>query len=127
MNAPIRVGLVGFGFVSKTFHVPLLKATAGYEITAVSSSRAADVAAVLPNAEVVSDPKALATHSDLDLVVIASPNETHAPLAELAMRAGRNVVVDKPFTVTVSEARHLAALAKDAGVLLSVFQNRRWD
>jgi predicted dehydrogenase len=119
--------VIGFGFVSKTFHVPLLKATDGYRITAVSSSRPGDVSGILPDVEVVSDPKALATHPDIDLVVIASPNETHAPLAELAMRAGRNVVVDKPFTITVEEARHLAAVAREKDVLLSVFQNRRWD
>ena len=126
-SSPIRVGLIGFGFVSKTFHVPLLQATDGYKITAVSSSRPADVSAMLAGVEVVSDPKALATHPDIDLVVIASPNETHAPLAEAAMRAGRNVVVDKPFTITVEEARHLATVAREKGVLLSVFQNRRWD
>ena len=127
IKSPIRVGVIGFGFVSKTFHVPLLQATDGYHITAVSSSRPADVSAMLAGVEVVSDAKALATHPDLDLVVIASPNETHAPLAELAMGAGHNVVVDKPFTITVEEARHLAAVARDKDVLLSVFQNRRWD
>jgi len=121
------VGVIGFGFVSKTFHVPLLKATDGYRITAVSSSRPGDVSGVLPDVEVVSDPKALATHPDIDLVVIASPNETHAPLAELAMRAGRNVVVDKPFTITLEQARHLASVAREQSVVLSVFQNRRWD
>jgi predicted dehydrogenase len=119
--------VIGFGFVAKTFHVPLLEATDGYKITAVSSSHPADVKAILPDADVVSDPQALATHPDVDLVVIASPNETHTPLAEAAMRAGRNVVVDKPFTITVEEARHLAAVAKEKNVLLSVFQNRRWD
>jgi predicted dehydrogenase len=119
--------VIGFGFVSKTFHVPLLQGTDGYEITAISSSRPEDVAVMLPDVEVVSDPKTLATRSDLDLVVIASPNETHAPLAELAMRAGRNVVVDKPFTITVVEARDLGAIARESDVLLSVFQNRRWD
>jgi predicted dehydrogenase len=126
-DSAIRVGLIGFGFVSKTFHVPLIKATGGYKITAVSSSKPANVRAVVPDVEVVSDPQALATHPDIDLVVIASPNDTHAPLAEAAMRAGRNVVVDKPFTITVEEARHLAAVAKEKNVLLSVFQNRRWD
>ena len=126
-SSPIRVGVIGFGFVSKTFHVPLLEATPGYKITAVSSSRPADITAVLPDVDVVSDPKLLATHPDVDLIVVASPNETHAPLAELAMRAGRNVVVDKPFTITSEEARHLGAVAKENDVLLSVFQNRRWD
>ena len=123
----IRVGLIGFGFVSKTFHIPLLLGTDGYEITAVSSSRPADVLSVLPEVDVMSDPTTLITDRNVDLVVIATPNETHAPLAEAAMRAGRNVVVDKPFTVTVEEARHLARVAKECGVVLSVFQNRRWD
>ena len=126
-RAPIRVGVIGFGFVSKTFHVPLLKGTDGYKITTVSSSHPADVKGVIPHVDVVSDPTALATHPDIDLVVIASPNETHAPLAEAAMRAGHNVVVDKPFTITVEQARHLGAVAKEKNVLLSVFQNRRWD
>jgi predicted dehydrogenase len=126
-DSAIRVGVIGFGFVAKTFHVPLLKATDGYRIAAVSSSHPADVRAVLPDVDVVSDPQELATHPDLDLVVIASPNQTHAPLAEAAMRAGRNVVVDKPFTITVEEARHLAAVAREKKVLLSVFHNRRWD
>ena len=126
-KSPIRVGLIGFGFVSKTFHVPLIEATDGYKIAAVSSSHPADVLAVLPDVDVVSDPKALATHPNVDLVVIASPNETHAPLAEAALRAGRNVVVDKPFTITVEEARHLAAVANENDLVLSVFQNRRWD
>ena len=126
-DSAIRVGLIGFGFVSKTFHVPLLNATDGYKITTASSSHPADVLAVLPDVDVLSDPKLLATHPDIDLVVIASPNETHAPLAELAMRAGRNVVVDKPFTITVEEARHLAAVAAEKNILLSVFHNRRWD
>jgi predicted dehydrogenase len=126
-DSAIRVGLIGFGFVSKTFHVPLLNATDGYKITAVSSSRPGDVSGVLPDVEVVSDPKVLAAHPDVDLVVIASPNETHAPLAELAMLAGGNVVVDKPFTISVEEARHLTVVANEQNVLLSVFQNRRWD
>lgn len=124
---PIRVGLIGFGFVSKTFHVPLIKATGGYRITVVSSSRPGEVSAMLADAEIVSRPEMLAAHPDVDLVVIATPNETHAPLAEMAMRAGRNVVVDKPFTISVEEARHLTAVAAETGVVLSVFQNRRWD
>src|SRR5687767_16003554 len=82
---------------------------------------------MLPEAEVVSGPEILTARSDVDLVVIATPNETHAPIAEMAMRAGRNVVVDKPFTITVKEARHLSAVATETGVVLSVFQNRRWD
>jgi predicted dehydrogenase len=124
---PVRVGLIGFGFVTKTFHIPLLRETPGYQITAISSSHPRDVLAVLPEVEVVSSAENLATHRDLDLVVVASPNDSHARLAELAMRSGHNVVVEKPFTISVKEARYLAAVAEENHVLLSVFHNRRWD
>lgn len=123
----IRVGLIGFGFVSKTFHVPLLLGTDGYRITAVASSHAGDVKALLPEVDVIAEPRAMATHPDVDLVVIASPNDTHAPLAKSVLRAGRHVVVEKPFTVTVAEARHLTQVARECGTILSVFHNRRWD
>lgn len=123
----IRVGLIGFGFVSQTFHVPLLRGTDGFRIAAVASSRPDDVKALLPEVDVVREPRAMATHPDVDLVVIATPNETHAPLAEAVLRAGRHAVVEKPFTVTVAEARHLTGVARECGTMLSVFHNRRWD
>jgi predicted dehydrogenase len=85
------------------------------------------VLAVLPDVEVVADATQLVSHRNVDLVVIATPNETHAPLAEAAIRAGKNVVVDKPFTITLEQARRLASIAREKNVLLSVFQNRRWD
>ncbi|HUF34801.1 MAG TPA: oxidoreductase [Gemmatimonadales bacterium] len=123
----IQVGVIGFGYATRTFHAPLLQATPGFHLTAVASTRAAEVQAALPGVEVVPDPGALARHPGIDLIVVATPNETHAPLAEAALRAGRHVVVDKPFTVTTAEARHLAGVARWSGALLSVFHNRRWD
>jgi predicted dehydrogenase len=123
----VRVGLIGFGYASKTFHAPLLSATGDFRIEVISSRHPAEVAAAVPGAAVWADPLAVATHGEVDLIVIASPNDTHAPLAEAALRAGKQVVVDKPFTLTLPEARHLATLAAETGGLLSVFQNRRWD
>jgi predicted dehydrogenase len=66
-------------------------------------------------------------HPDVDLVVIASPNDSHFPLAAAALRAGKDVVIDKPFTVTLAEARSLAEIAAEHNRLLSVFHNRRWE
>jgi predicted dehydrogenase len=63
------------------------------------------------------------THPDIDLVVIATPNESHFPLAAAALRAGKDVVVDKPFTVTFAEARSLAEIAAEHNRILSFFQN----
>ena len=125
--ADIRVGIIGFGYATRTFHLPLLQATPGFGISVIASTRAPEVRAALPGVEVVADHAALVRHPAVDLIVIATPNETHAPLAEAAVRAGRHVVVDKPFTVTAAQARHLAVIARQSGVVLSVFHNRRWD
>ena len=127
MSDKIRVGLVGYGFASKTFHAPLIAGTSGMELAAVSSSDASKVLADWPSTQVVSDPQTLFDDPTLQLVVIPTPNDTHFPLAKAALNAGKHVVVDKPFTVTLSQARELAALAKTKGLLLSVFHNRRWD
>src|SRR5688500_8996187 len=122
-----RVALIGFGFAGRVFHAPLIAATPGLALAVIGSRQGKGAAAEYPDAEVVPDPLAAAAHRDVDLVVIATPNDTHAPLAEAALRAGKHVVVDKPFTITLAEARTLAAMAAETGRLLSVFQNRRWD
>ena len=123
----IRVGLIGFGYAARTFHVPLLRAVPGFRVSAVASTRAAEARAALPGVAVVAEYGALAADPDLDLVVVATPNVTHAPLAEATLRAGRHVVVDKPLSVTAEEARDLASVARQQDRLLSVFHNRRWD
>ena len=126
-NKPIRVGLVGYGFAGKTFHAPLIAAVPDLALTAVASSRPEAVQADFPAAAVFTAPDALVTADEIDLVVIASPNDSHAPLARAALQAGKHVVVDKPFTLTLADARELAALATSENRLLSVFHNRRYD
>ncbi|WP_215751354.1 MULTISPECIES: oxidoreductase [unclassified Gluconobacter] len=123
----IRVGLIGYGFSGKTFHKSLLIAEPRMQITRVASSDSAKVRADLPDVAVDADPIALIAREDIDLVVIATPNEHHAPLARQALLSGKNIVVDKPFTLTLAQARELRALAAQQGRLLSVFHNRRWD
>ncbi len=125
--ADTRVSLIGFGFAGRVFHAPLIAATSGLALAVIGSRQGKAATAEYPGAEVVPDPLGAVARDDVDLVVIATPNDTHASLAEAALRAGKHVVVDKPFTVTLAEARTLAARAADAGRLLSVFQNRRWD
>ncbi|MBA2816999.1 oxidoreductase [Candidatus Pantoea persica] len=127
MSDKLRVGLMGYGFASKTFHAPLIAGTPDVELAAVSSSDEAKVHADWPQVKVVADPQALLDDPSLQLIVIPTPNDTHFLLAKAALNAGKHVVVDKPFTVTLSQARELEALAKAKGLLLSVFHNRRWD
>lgn len=127
MAETLRVGLVGYGYASKTFHAPLIAGTPGLELAAVVSSDAGKVHADWPALPVVSEPQALFNDPSLDLIVIPTPNDTHYPLAQQALAAGKHVVVDKPFTVTLSQARALQQQAQQRGLLLSVFHNRRWD
>lgn len=123
----IKIALIGYGFVGKTFHAPLIQSIEGLTLAVVSSRDEEKVKRDLPNVRVVATPEEAIQHPDVDLVVIASPNATHAPLAALALNAGKHVVVDKPFTLDMQEARELIALADEKQRLLSVFHNRRWD
>jgi predicted dehydrogenase len=122
----IRVGLIGYGYAGKTFHAPLIQSVSGLQLAVVGSSRPDRVLADLRGATVCSAEDA-ATHPDVDLIVIATPNDSHFPLASAALLAGKHVVVDKPFTVTLAEARALVLLAEGRERLLSVFHNRRWE
>ena len=126
-NNTINIALIGYGFVGKTFHAPLIRSVPGLNLAFVASRDEEKVKRDLPDVTVIASPEAAVQHPDVDLVVIASPNATHAPLARLALNAGKHVVVDKPFTVTLSQARELESLAKHCGRILSVFHNRRWD
>lgn len=125
--SPIRIGLIGYGYAGKTFHVPLIRSTPGLELAAVASSDATRVHADLPGMWVIDSPSALIQDERIDVVVIATPNHTHAPLASEALRAGKHVVLDKPMALDLAEARELIALADASPGLLSVFHNRRWD
>src|ERR1700720_1809547 len=122
----IRVGLIGYGYAGKTFHAPLIRATPGLTLSLVGSSRPEAVLRELGEVTVCSATEA-AIHPDVDLVVVASPNDSHYPLASAALRAGKDVVVDKPFTVTLAEARSLLQIAEEQGRMISVFHNRRWE
>jgi len=121
----IRVGLIGYGFAGKSFHAPLIQAVPGLELKVVGTSRREAVEADCPGVSVCAAEQVV-THPEVDLVVVATPNDSHFPLAAAAMRAGKDVVVDKPFTVTLEEARGLVGIAKETGRLLSVFHNRRF-
>jgi predicted dehydrogenase len=123
----IRVGVVGFGYASATIHAPLIGSTPGLLLAGVSSSRPEAVAAAGLDAPVSPTPQALFERPDIDLVVIATPNDTHHPLAAQALACGKHVVVDKPFTLSLAQAEDLVRRAVAANRLLTVFHNRRWD
>ncbi|MEO7581283.1 MAG: oxidoreductase [Massilia sp.] len=121
------MGLIGYGFAGATFHAPLIRAVDGLALTRIASSNAAKVRQDFPHAAIDNSAQALINAADVDLVVIATPNASHHALARQALLAGKHVVLEKPFTVTVAEAQELVDLAQQTNRLLSVFHNRRWD
>ncbi|MGA5419543.1 Gfo/Idh/MocA family oxidoreductase [Streptomyces lavendulocolor] len=131
MTGPLRVGLVGYGLAGSVFHAPLIAATEGLVLDTVVTSapeRRQQARTAYPGVRFAASADELwARAGELDLIVVASPNKTHVPLATAALEAGLPVVVDKPVAGTAAEARGLADLAEQRGLLLSVFQNRRWD
>ncbi len=121
----LNVGLIGYGHAGSVFHGPLILSEPRMRLTCVATSRTLSSEYAGIRTEV--DPNALIAADDVDLVVIATPNSSHLSLARAALEAGKHVVVDKPFTIDLAEAKTIASLADEKGRLLSVFQNRRWD
>ncbi|WP_228275031.1 oxidoreductase [Stakelama tenebrarum] len=122
----VYTGLIGFGLAGSAFHAPMIAAAEGLHLSAVATSRADAVKAAWPDAAVTT-PEALIADPAIDLVVIATPNDSHASLARAALEAGKHVVVDKPFVLDIRDGEQIIALAAEKGCLLSVYQNRRYD
>ncbi|HEX4545624.1 MAG TPA: oxidoreductase [Candidatus Acidoferrum sp.] len=123
----IEVGLIGFGLAGRAFHAPVIRAVPGLHLAAIVQRGGNDAAEKYPDARIVRSLDELLAIEEIRLVVIATPNDTHYLFARQCLAAGRDVVVDKPFTTTLEEAKLLVQFAKDAGRLLTVYQNRRYD
>jgi len=123
----INVGLIGYGLAGSAFHAPLIGSVPQFRLSKVVTSRRDQVAKDLPGVAAVPNIKEVLDDPFIDLLLIASPSAHHFEHATAALLAGKHVVVDKPFATTAREADDLIALAESQGLILSVFQNRRWD
>jgi scyllo-inositol 2-dehydrogenase (NADP+) len=123
----IRTGVIGYGLAGASFHAPLVAAVERLKLAAIVTSRAEQVARDHPGVAVVASAEALIADPAIDLVVIATPNDLHAPLAHAVLEAGKHVVIDKPFALNPGAAADLINVAKARGRVLSAFHNRRWD
>ena len=121
------MALLGYGSAAKIFHAPLIAGVPGLQLASVCSTRAGAVFADWPAVRVVATPQEVLADASIDVVVIATPNDSHYPLALAALQAGKHVVVDKPCTVTLADAEHLLEVAAQQGRVMTVFQNRRLD
>jgi predicted dehydrogenase len=127
----LRVALIGYGLAGAAFHAPFIAVTPGMRLTSVVTSnqeRAERARREHPGIRVLADAEPLwASPQEHDLVVVASPNRTHVPLATAALEAGLHAVVDKPLAPRSNDGRRLMALSEERGRVLTVFHNRRWD
>jgi scyllo-inositol 2-dehydrogenase (NADP+) len=123
----ISVGLIGFGLAGRAFHAPVIHAVSGLRLAAIVQRSGNQAAELYPDVRIVRSVEELLAISDIQLIVIATPNDTHYSIARQCLDAGRDVVIDKPLTPTLEEARDLVRFAQERGRLLTVYQNRRYD
>lgn len=126
-QSPLRCALIGFGNAGRNFHAPVIAGVPGITLAGIVSSQAGAVQAVWPGLPVLAAPAQAFADPSIELVIIASPNDSHHALARAALLAGKHVLVDKPCTVTLAETEDLLALAQAHGRVLTVYQSRRFD
>lgn len=123
----IRVGIIGFGMAGRVFHAPLISSVEGLEFTAVVERHTSEAAAHYPGITTYRSAEAMLVDPSLGLIVVATPSGTHFAVARQVIAAGKHLVVDKPMAVRSAEIAELAHLARESGVKLFPFHNRRWD
>jgi len=123
----VRVGLIGFGLAGQAFHAPVIRGVEGMELVCILERRTNNAKARYPGVRVARTLDEMLSDESIGLCVVATPNDSHYSYTKACLEAGRDVVVDKPFTPTLAEAEQLVSLAAERGRLLSVYQDRRWD
>ncbi|GAB0155364.1 Gfo/Idh/MocA family oxidoreductase [Chryseobacterium sp. Alg-005] len=123
----VKVGLCAFGMSGKVFHAPFLKEHPGFFMSSVVERSKTDSQEKYPETTIYRSVEEMLQKADIELVIVNTPVQTHFEYAKMALDAGKNVIVEKPFTINVSEAEQLVKLAEEKGLFISVYQNRRFD
>lgn len=127
LSGGIKTGICSFGMSGKLFHAPFIDAHPGYELAAIVERNLQDSRERYPHARLCRSVEELCADDSLQLIVVNTPTYLHYAHAKLVLEAGKHLVIEKPFTVTVKEAEELAALAEKNNCFLCVYQNRRYD
>jgi len=123
----IGVAVIGFGLAGKVFHAPFVSAVPGLKLEVIVQRKGDEAAKAYPQTRILRSFEEALQDAAVQLIVIATPNETHFELAQKALEAGKHVVIDKPFAGTSAEAKKLSEMASVKGLVLAPFHNRRWD
>jgi predicted dehydrogenase len=127
MITKIKAGICSYGMSGKLFHAPFLEAHPGYELSAIVERNNNDSRERYPNAKLYRSVEELCADAGLNLIVVNTPNHLHFEQGKMVLQAGKNMVIEKPFAITVKEAEELTALAEKNKLFISVYQNRRYD
>jgi predicted dehydrogenase len=123
----VRVGLIGFGLAGQAFHAPVIRGVPGMDLACILERHGSKAKERYPEVRVARTLDEMLSDKTIGLCVVATPNDSHFSYTKACLEAGRDVVVDKPFTPTFAEAEELVRLAADRGRLVTVYQDRRWD
>ncbi|MDB5196560.1 MAG: oxidoreductase [Flaviaesturariibacter sp.] len=123
----INTAILSFGMSGQVFHAPFLKVHPGFRFYAVWERTKNIAAEKYPDVITYRELDGLLQDPKIELVVVNTPNYTHYDFTRKALEAGKHVIVEKPFTIHIAEGEELIRLAKEKGLLLSVYQNRRFD
>lgn len=123
----VRVGLIGFGLAGQAFHAPVIRGVPGMELACILERHGSKAKEKYPEVRVARSLDEMLSDKSIGLCVVATPNDSHFSYTKACLEAGRDVVVDKPFTPTLAEAQQLVLLAAERGRLITVYQDRRWD
>jgi scyllo-inositol 2-dehydrogenase (NADP+) len=124
---PIKTALIGFGKAGEWLHAPFIDLLPEFQLSYIMERSKERSKELYPYITCVKDIDVILKDPLVELIVIATPNNTHAELAEQALKHGKHVIIDKPFTVRKKEALYVQALSKETGKQVFVYQNRRWD
>jgi len=127
MAGGVKTGICSYGLSGRVFHAPFINAHPGFELTAIVERHNNDTREKYPHSKLYRSVEELCANKDIQLIIINTPSYLHFEHAKAAILSGKNILVEKPFTITVAEGEELIQLAKERNRIITVYQNRRFD
>ncbi len=123
----VSCGLCSLGMSGRVFHGPLIDAHPGFVLKAVLERTKNEASKFYPDIKTYRKYEDLLNDTEIELLVVNVPDHLHHPFSKQALEAGKHLVVEKPFTMTVEEGEDIIKLAEKKNLNVFVYQNRRWD
>src|SRR5690606_22145377 len=126
-ETPIKTGLLSFGMSGRIFHAPFIAELDQFEFVAVVERSKKEAQKYYPDIISYDSVEDMLNNHEIELIIINTPNNTHFEISKQALKAGKHILVEKPFVATSKEAKELFELGKSLNKKVLVYQNRRWN